>query len=574
MTCDASLVRALQDTAGAKAVLTGNERTRPYRTGYRSGSGEAVAVIRPASLLALWHALNACLRHDAVIIPQAANTGLTEASTPKGRYDRPTVIIETMELKGLHLLDGGRQVVALPGATLFELTQQLEPLGREPHSIIGSTSIGATVVGGVCNNSGGALCRRGPAYTELALYARIDENGTLHLTNELGIDLGETPDEILPRLQRGDFPVDAVRYDTGKASDDEYPEIIRGVDQPGAARYNNDPRLLYGAAGSAGKMMVFAVRLDTFEQEHEVTTYYIGTNDTRQLADFRFRFLREASRLPITTEYLHRELFDVARRYGKDSFYLIKWLGTKQLPRAFALKNRVDGWFRKVPGLPTPITDHVLQACSHLLPNPLPKRLMTWRQEYEHHLIVRVNGDMTEETEAFLDACFPHAWFRCSPHEGERAMLHRFAAAGAAVRYRVIHRREVEALLALDIALSRDDPDWFESLPGSINEHLVHRLYYGHFFCYVFHQDYIFRKGADVIALKKQMLDILDQRGAEYPAEHNVGHLYAAKRPLADFYRRLDPTNTFNPGIGKLARGRNYRYPDSPEREGDGDHVA
>ena len=49
----------------------------------------------------------------------------------------------------------------------------------------------------------------------------------------------------------------------------------------------------------------------------------------------------------------------------------------------------------------------------------------------------------------------------------------------------------------------------------------------------------------------------LDTRGAEYPAEHNVGHLNDAKPALRDFYRGLDPCNQFNPGIGrttKLAR--------------------
>lgn len=549
-----ALLSALRSAAGTEYVLTDEAATRPHRIGYRSGSGEAAAVVRPGSLLALWNTVRACVDHDTVVIPQAANTGLTEGSTPKGTYDRPAVVIDTRRIKGLHLLDDGKQVVALPGATLFELTQELAPLGREPHSVIGSTTIGATVVGGVCNNSGGALCRRGPAYTELALYGRVNENGELELVNELGIDLGETPEEVLPRVERGEFDASAIRYDAGKASDDGYPEIIRGVDQSGAARYNNDPRLLHGVSGSAGKVVVFAVRLDTFEQEKDVTTYYVGTNDTQQLADFRFRFLKEASRLPITTEYLHRELFDVARRYGKDSFLLIKWLGTKRLPRAFALKNRIDGWFRRIPGLPEPITDHVLQAVSRILPNPLPQRVLEWREEYEHHLIVRVNGDMTDETERFLEASFPGAWFRCTPDEGERAMLHRFAAAGAAVRYRVIHHREVEDILALDIALSRNDPNWFEELPESITRDLVHRLYYGHFFCHVFHQDYIFRKGADVEALKKQMLEILDQRGAEYPAEHNVGHLYPAKPALANFYRKLDPTNTFNPGIGLTPR--------------------
>jgi len=556
-----ALIDRLTGIAGSDHVLTDETATRPYRTGYRSGTGDVVAVVHPGSLVELWQCTQAAVEAGAVIVPQAANTGLTEGSTPKDTYDRPAVAINAMRIKGLQLLGDAEQAIALPGATLFELTQTLAPYGREPHSVIGSTSLGATVVGGVCNNSGGALCRRGPAYTELAVYARVNAHGELELINELGIALGDTPETILDRLERGDYGSEDIDWQAGKASDDGYPAIMRGADEPGAARFNNDPRLLHGVSGSAGKVMVFAVRMDTFEQESDVRTYYIGSNETDRLAQFRARFLREASRLPITAEYLHRELFDVARRYGKDSFLIIKKLGTARLPKAFALKNRIDGFFRRIPLLPDPITDHVLQRLARLVPDPLPERVVEWRERFEHHLILRVNGDMAEETEAFLDECFPDAWFRCTADEAERAMLHRFAAAGAGVRYQTIHHDEVEDILALDIALERNDRDWFEELPESITRDLVHRLYYGHFFCNVFHQDYVFRKGADVAAHKATMLEILDRRGAEYPAEHNVGHLYPAKPALAAFYRQLDPTNTFNPGVGKLPRDPYYGKP-------------
>ena len=55
------------------------------------------------------------------------------------------------------------------------------------------------------------------------------------------------------------------------------------------------------------------------------------------------------------------------------------------------------------------------------------------------------------------------------------------------------------------------------------------------------------------------MWELLDARRAEYPAEHNVGHLYVAKPALAGFYQSLDPTNTFNPGIGHTPRGRDWQ---------------
>ena len=51
-----------------------------------------------------------------------------------------------------------------------------------------------------------------------------------------------------------------------------------------------------------------------------------------------------------------------------------------------------------------------------------------------------------------------------------------------------------------------------------------------------------------------QVLAMLDAEGAEYPAEHNVGHLYHAKPQLAAFYEGLDPLARFNPGIGGTRR--------------------
>ena len=103
---------------------------------------------------------------------QAANTGLTGGSTPFGNdYDRPIVIINTLRVNSIQLINNGNQILALAGSSLYDLENKLKPLEKEPHSVIGSTSIGASIVGGVCNNSGGSLVHRGPAYTEFALYA-------------------------------------------------------------------------------------------------------------------------------------------------------------------------------------------------------------------------------------------------------------------------------------------------------------------------------------------------------------------------------------------------------------------
>ena len=185
-----------------------------------------------------------------------------------------------------------------------------------------------------------------------------------------------------------------------------------------------------------------------------------------------------------------------------------------------------------------------------------------WRDRFEHHLLVRVSVDTAPATREFLSAFFDGrasgAFFECDADEGRKAFLHRFAIAGAAIRYREAHPNTVGDIVALDVALRRNDREWVEQLPADLEDGIIHKLYYGHFFCHVFHQDYIVRKGVDPLQMEHAMWTLLDVRRAEYPAEHNVGHLYVAKPSLAGFYRQLDPTNTFNPGIGHTSRERGW----------------
>jgi len=557
------LVDALRQIVGSQYVLTDAAATRRYRTGFRFGEGKALAVVRPGTVLEQWHVLQACVAANVIVITQASNTGLTGGSTPDGdHYDRDIVIVSTARMKKVYVIDEGRQVVCLPGATLDQLEKTLKPLGREPHSVIGSSCIGASVFGGVCNNSGGALVQRGPAFTQMAVFGQVDAQGQLQLVNHLGIRLGDAPEQILQRLDQGDFAPADIQHDVGAGSDRNYVNHVREIDADTPARFNADPHRLYEASGSAGKLMVFAVRLDTFPIEQGAKVFYIGTNEPGELTDIRRHALHDFEHLPISGEYLHRDAFDIAEKYGKDTFLMINYLGTSRLPALFGLKNRFDGWFDKLGFLPSHFTDRVLQALSGLFPGHLPARMKEYRNRYEHHLLLKVSAQGVAETKAFLDRYFADhtgGYFACTDEEGEKAFLHRFAAAGAAVRYRAVHTRDVEDIVALDIALRRNDRDWLEKLPAEIDEKIAIKLYYGHFLCHVFHQDYIVKKGNDCVGVEHQMWTLLDRRGAEYPAEHNVGHLYRAKPELAAFYQQLDPCNCFNPGIGQTSKFARYR---------------
>jgi D-lactate dehydrogenase len=259
-----ALLTQLVALVGSRHVLTDAARTADYRTGFRTGGGPVAAVVRPGSMVEQWRVFRACVAADHIIIVQAANTGLTGGSTPHGEYDRPVVIISTRRIRGVFPIRDGRQVVCLSGATLDQLQRKIARYGREPHSVIGSSCLGASVIGGVCNNSGGALVSRGPAYTQYALFARVGAGGEVELHNRLGLRLGDDPEAVLAAVEGGLFTEEDVVEDDRAGSAADYADVVRDIDAPTPARYNADPARLFEASGSAGRVMVFAVRLDTF----------------------------------------------------------------------------------------------------------------------------------------------------------------------------------------------------------------------------------------------------------------------------------------------------------------------
>ena len=559
-----NLLETLRHIVGAKYVITDPSKTERYRTGYRFGTGNAIAVVRPATLWEQWQVLEACVEADVIVISQAANTGITGGSNPFGNdYDRDVVIINTMRNDNIQLINEGKQAVCLTGATLNHLEQELKVYDREPHSVIGSSCIGASVIGGVCNNSGGSLVQRGPAYTEMALFAQRNADGKLELINHLGIDLGSSPKEILTNLQEGKYQQKDIHSTDKKGHDHDYCNHVREINANTPARFNADPARLFEASGSAGRLGVFAVRVDTFPAEKKTAVFYIGTNNTAVLTKLRRDMLGTFEEIPISGEYIHRTAFDIAAKYGKDTFWYIKNVGTEYLPKLFSLKAWGDRVAKKLPFMPNHFSEKFLQFTSKLMPQHLPKILWDYRNQYEHHLILKMGGKGVDEARAYLQKEFADstkgAYIECDAKLAQAAMLLRFAVASAAIRYRSVHEDEVEDIVALDIALRRNDEDWFEKLPPELDAKILYKLYYGHFMCHVFHQDYVIKKGYNCEEIEEEMLKILDTRGAQYPAEHNVGHLYHANDDLKNFYNSLDPTNSFNPGIGKTSKKKDWK---------------
>ena len=566
----AHLVPQLESVVGGMQVLT----TFGQQYAYLQGAGEsnpskALAVVIPHDLVQLWRIINLCAQADVIIIAQAANTGLTGGSTPYGSYDREVVVISMQHLHGVHLLNDASELIALPAASLQQLESILEPLGREPHSVLGSSCVGASVIGGICNNSGGMLVQRGPAYTEMALFARKNKHGQFELINHLDIELGSDPEEMLENLQAGRFS--SVNNRTQQAAsarlscNTHYQTKVRDCDASTPARFNNDPSGLYEASGSAGRVIVFAVRVATFSKPCKERTFYISSNNTEALTKLRQHWLKSDLELPVLAEYMHGDYNQLTMRYGKDTCLSMRKLSAKKIADLYRLRAKVSYYLGKWH-LPKTLPDRVLQVVSMFMPASLPKSLQHQALSYRYHLIIKVADDERSQNIAsasrFLEqhiSEYESAVRTCSGEEAQALLVFRSAATAAMFRYYDLNKSNFGEMLSTDIALPRNATDWDEQLPEYLQKQVSKTFYLGHFFCHVLHQDYLLKPAVSLKAFKDELLTFYSQRNIEYPAEHNVGHIYKAKPQLHQFYKKLDPTNSLNPGIGQTTKFKNWQ---------------
>ncbi len=110
------------------------------------------------------------------------------------------------------------------------------------------------------------------------------------------------------------------------------------------------------------------------------------------LTEIRRHILANFENLPVAGEYMHRDIYDIAEKYGKDTFLMIDKLGTDKMPFFFNLKGRTDAMLEKVKFFRPHFTDRAMQKFGHLFPSHLPPRMKNWRDKYEHHLLLKNGG--------------------------------------------------------------------------------------------------------------------------------------------------------------------------------------
>ena len=63
-----SLIASMRDVVGQAYLLTDKAKKQPYTKGFRFGAGEALAVVRPGTLVEIWRVLKLCVEADVAVL--------------------------------------------------------------------------------------------------------------------------------------------------------------------------------------------------------------------------------------------------------------------------------------------------------------------------------------------------------------------------------------------------------------------------------------------------------------------------------------------------------------------------
>ena len=75
------------------------------------------------------------------------------------------------------------------------------------------------------------------------------------------------------------------------------------------------------------------------------------------------------------------------------------------------------------------------------------------------------------------------------------------------------------------------------------------------------HEDLAYAPGVDIEHAKHALKKVVEEEcGGKLPAEHGHGTEYVAPRETQERWKKMDPLNVLNPGVGGLSE--KFRYKD------------
>lgn len=583
------LVQTLKRIVGKANILDGREettQTSPFLKGSRLGNGSALCIVKPTKVKQVVEIVQAVVDANCVVLVQGQNTGLTGGSVPRRQTDgRPTVVVSMKELDTVFPIDNGQRVVCLAGvglASLHRFVQEHFP-ERESHSILGSTFLNPTTAAGVAFGSGGTQMRKGPAFTERALYLKVDHDkfgkSIVKVVNTLGIkgldgEEGEFEshsrfDGVIRQLDNYVATIHAGVKAAMKKSNDTYgtkpaseTDYKKRLCQNGTQvnRFNADTRGCE-CNRSEGKVLILASVHDTFPKPTKTKTYWISFNSFETALEFRRKVcLFEPNDVPVSMEYMDRDSFDVIDRAGRFLGNTIKLVGTTSPIVQHLWKFKLWIEALDIRGAST-FGDKILFWMNPVLPSILPAHIVSMGKERDHHVALTV-GDFdgsldrfTERLSKFREAKGNDVLIHeCRSKSEENALTaFRFVAAPAFRTYCVGNRIQG---FSVDYAL----PQNVSGAPPRTPEAPLKRMRYSHFGCNVVHEDLAYPAGVDIESIKHGLKrSVENECHGKLPAEHGHGTEYHAPEPTKKRWMMMDPLNVMNPGVGGLPSTYRYR---------------
>jgi len=590
-----NLPAKLRSIVGKEHVLSGSlaeASSAPYLKGARLGQGSALAIVKPQTIQEAIDCLQSIVDADCTVIPQGANTGLTGGSTPRGGGGddsaRPAVVMSMRGLDVAFPIDDGKRVVCLAGTGISDLSTRVTSWfpDRESHSVLGSIFLNPTTAAGVAYGSGGTQLRKGPARTDRALYAKVDRDkwgeNVITVVNTLGIDGIEDADfqpgkgsvveqldmyarDIKEGYRRTMGKSSNSKFGTAQASDAKYPEKVC-QDEGSVSRFNADTEG-EDCNRSEGKVLILATVHDTFPKPARSKTYWVSFADLDTALAFRREVcLDNPSDLPVSVEYMDRDSFDVVDGAGRVMGNLIKVIGAGSIMgKLWQLKL----WIEALPFDSAPLfCDKVLYNLNGFTPALLPSRIMDAGQTMDHHVAITIGefGDGTldrtlERMDKFVLGEDKIKVYECSGRGEETSLMaFRFVAAAAFRTWCVGNGKQG---ISIDYALPKNsgvvpalgkdhDEETSQPIP-------VKRMRYSHFGCNVVHEDLAYEAGVDVHSAKMALKKSVEHKSrGKLPAEHGHGTEYHAPEKTKQRWKKMDPCNVFNPGVGGLST--KFRY--------------
>jgi len=551
-----SLVPTLQGIVGSSHVKADHTQK-----GSRLGKGSAMAHVTPQSLKQVIEVMQACIAADVAILPQGANTSLTGGSVVRNaESERPTVVINMRSLrKILPVGDEGKQVLCFAGAGISDLqTLMLNKYNRDSHSILGSHFLNPSVAAGVAYGSGGTQIRKGPAWTERALFCKVGPSGNVEIVNTLGL---KEPSDIVGFLDSAEkLTVEDMDPSCTKAASwRNYAENVLKKDEH-VSRFNAD------TAGpdccrSEGKVLILATVHDTYPLPTKTETISVSCKDYQTAHELKWAVaLKSSTCMSKSCEYFNRETFNGVDRAGRILIKSIELLGMGRLEPLWNLKLFIE--ILPIP-FATVICDKLLYWFNGILPMPLPPALRQLGAEFEHHMLM----DFAEYSEGEVDrlkaaleefvASKPSGHVKyhiCSDaKEKLRATLFRFVVAPA---FRSFVIGKGLQGLSVDYALPKNYVEYPE-LPEA-KYPILNRWVYSHFGCNVYHEDLVYGNEIDVDTAKLEVKHSVELTGGKLPAEHGHGTEYKAPESMRKRWMNMDPLNIMNPGVGGTPYSKGY----------------